>query len=214
MKRAVNVAAIALASLWAAPLIAQRPLGVSGSAGITVVELAREGTLSRRWSGSMMGARGAVTLHRFTLDASYAQGAVTPGVGTLGDGEDLVDGAVQLRVWVLPWLSVGGGPHLRAFVSPAGTSRWTRFEARARAEGEIINGIAFAHFEGWYALAVDANVLGGGSGAQGGEAGISIRLPRAPIALQLIYSADRATFTNGGSEFLEGVRFSLAFERF
>ena len=150
----------------------------------------------------------------FTLEGRYAQGSLTPETGTLGDGEDLVDGLILLRVQVREWLSVAGGPRLRAFVTPAGTSRWSRIEARARVEGEVIDGLAYAHFEGWYALAVDANVQGGGSGAQGGEAGLSVRLRNTPVALQLTYTADRATFSNGGSEFLEGVSLALRLARF
>lgn len=194
--------------------VAQAPVTISGSAEVTTAQLAREGTLSRSWTGAIMGARGGITFGRLTLEGQYAQGSLTPETGTLGDGEDLVDGVALLRVQIREWLSVGGGPRVRGFVTPAGTSRWTRFEGRVRAEGEVINGLAFAHFEGWYALAVDANVQGGGRGAKGGEAGISVRLPRTPVSVQLTYTADHATFSNGASEFLEGVGLSVQFGRF
>lgn len=192
-------------------LAAQLPVALTGGAEITTARLARSGTLERVWTGPVMGARGAATFRGFTLEALYAQGSLTPEAGTLGDGEDVVDGALLLRYHVRSWISVGGGTHLRAFVTPAGTSRWSRFEGRVRAEGEVVNGIAYAHFEGWYALGASTNVQGGGSGAQGGEAGLTVRLPRTPFALALAYTADRASFANGGAEFLEGVRFSVVF---
>jgi len=202
---------LATALLGAGSLAAQFPVSLSGGAEITTARLARTGALERVWTGPVMGARGSATFRRFTLEGLYGQGSLTPEAGTLGDGEDLVDGALQLRFQVRPWISVGGGPHLRAYVTPAGSSRWVRFEGRARAEGEIVNGIAFAHFEGWYAFGASTNVQGGGSGAQGGEAGLTVLLPRTPFALALAYTADRANFANGGSEFLEGVRFSVVF---
>lgn len=202
---------IAGSLLGGGSLAAQLPVTFSGGADLTTARLARAGALERVWTGPVMGARGAATFRRYTVEALYAQGSLNPEAGTLGEGEDLVDGALQFLVRVRPWISVGGGPHLRAFVTPAGTSHWSRFEGRVRAEGEIVNGVAFAHFEGWYALGVTTNVQGGGSGAQGGEAGLTVRLPRTPFALALAYAADRATFANGGSEFLEGVRFSVVF---
>lgn len=215
--RSGHAAAVALffmAFLPARESDAQSPVVLSGSAEVMTAQLAREGTLSRSWTGAIMGARGGISFSRFTLEGQYAQGSLTPETGTLGDGEDLVDGLILLRVQVREWLSVAGGPRLRAFVTPAGTSRWSRIEARARVEREVIDGLASAHFEGWYALAVDANVLGGGTGAQGGEAGLSVRLRNTPVALQLTYTADRATFSNGGSEFLEGVSLALRLGRF
>lgn len=211
---ACALVAITAAMVATPTLRAQGSLAVSGGAGITSARLSREGTLDRAWTGAIMGAGGTIRLNRFLLDAQYAQGTLTPEAGTLGDGEDVVDGALQLRFRVLPWLTVGAGPHIRAFITPAGTSRWTRFEGRVRAEGELINSIAFAHVEGWFAAAVDANVQGGGSGAKGGEAGVLVRLPRTPLALQLTYLADRAEFANGASEFLEGVRVTVLFDRY
>lgn len=211
-----SIPALCAAALLALPVAAegQAPVALSGGVEVVTTQLARDGTLDRQWTGSILGARGGVTLRRFSIEGRYAQGTLTPEIGTLGEGEDIVDGSVQLRVRVLPWLTVGAGPHLRAFITPAGSSRWTRIEASARGEGEVINGLVFAHFEGWYALAVDANVPGGGTGAQGGEAGLSLRHPRAPLALVLSYTADRAVFANGGSEFLEGVSLAVAFGRF
>lgn len=213
-REAAALALCSLAILIARESEAQAPVALTGSAQVTTAQLAREGALSRSWTGSIMGARAGITFNRFTLEGQYAQGSLTPETGTLGDGEDLVDGLILLRVRVREWLSVAGGPRLRAFVTPAGTSRWSRIEARARVEGEVIDGLAFAHFEGWYALAAEANVQGGGTGAQGGEAGLSIRLRNTPVAVQLTYIADRATFSNGGSEFLEGVSLALRFGRF
>jgi hypothetical protein len=40
-----------------------------------------------------------------------------------------------------------------------------------------------------------------------------VRIPRSPVALELTYLADRATFTSGGSEFVEGIRVALVLDR-
>jgi hypothetical protein len=47
----------------------------------------------------------------------------------------------------------------------------------------------------------------------GGEVGLLLRIPNTPTALQLMYTADRASFANGGSEFVEGVRIGLLLDR-
>jgi hypothetical protein len=73
----------------------------------------------------------------------------------------------------------------------------------------LIAGLAAAHVEGWLSVVATSNVQGGGSGARGAEAGVTMRIPRVPASVRLGYVADRAAFANGGSEFVEGIRVAL-----
>ena len=197
------------------PLRAQRsPVGLSASAEVTTTRLVRETAVNRTFGGPVLGASGAVTYGRYAIDGRYLQGKLAPEAGTLGDGEELADVSLQLRVTVRPWITVGGGPRLRAFITPAGTSHWSRLEARTRIEGEIIPGLVKARFEGWYALAVEANVQGGGTGAQGAEVGLALHIPRSPLALRLSYAADRASFASGSAELLESVGVAVVYRPF
>jgi hypothetical protein len=199
---------------------ASRPLGAQSgpllSAGLDAgtVRLAREGPARVVFSGSLLGVHGGIAFRRFGLDAHYAEGTLSAAVGSLSDDEQLADAEVLLRYQLKPWLSVGAGPHLRAFITPTGTAHWTRVDARARVEGEVIPGLARAHFGVWYALSVDASAQGGGTGAQGGEAGLTVRLPRTPFGIQLSYAADRASYVTGSAEFLERVGLSFVMGHF
>jgi len=161
----------------------------------------------------VFGASGRLQYRRFTLDAWYAQGTLAPDAATLGDDEDLAEGAFLLRVSVLPWLSVGAGPRLRAFITPAGTSHWTRVELHARVDRDVVAGFAQADLGLWYAPVATATAQGGGSGAVGGEAGLTLQAPRSPLAVRLSYSADHATFASGNAEFVESVRLAFVLRR-
>ena len=201
-------------ALTATPLAGQNPVGLSAGGELTTMRVARDLPAVRAYSGPVLGASGGLVYRRFEVEVRYAEGSLSPESGTSGGKEDFADGALQLRVRVLPWLAIGAGPHLRAFITPAGTARWTRVEAHGRAEGELIAGVARLQVEGWYAFSAETNVQGGGSGAMGGEAGLTVKLPRVPVSLRLTYIADRATFKGGGAEFVDGLRLGFVFDRF
>ena len=215
VRRATLVTALlVLGFVSSRPLVAQSAVVLSAGAEVLTMHVARDRPAARAYAGPVLGAFGGIGYRKFEVEGHYAEGSLSPESGTIGGNEDFADGALQLRVRVLPWLAIGAGPHLRAFITPAGTARWTRMEAHARAEGELIAGLAQLQVEGWYALSAETNVQGGGSGAMGGEAGVTVKLPRAPVSLRLTYTADRATFKSGGSEFVDGLRLGLVFDRF
>ena len=211
---APTLVSVVLALVATRPAAAQSGLLLSAGLDAGVANLAREGPSASAYSGPVLGAHGGITYHRLGLDAHYAQGNLSPDGGNLNADEQLADAALLLRFQVNPWLSLGGGPHLRAFITPSGTAHWTRLDAGARMEGEVIPGLARAHFVAWYALTVDANVQGGGTGAQGGEVGLTFRLPRTPFGIQLSYAADRASYVTGSAEFLERVGLSFVMGHF
>src|SRR5690606_31362490 len=114
-------------------------------------------------------------------------------------------GEARLAVRALSWLTVSAGPHLRAFVTPTGTERWTRIEGRIAARSEVVPGVVEAEAEVWNALSSEVNLPDGASGARGARVGLVIDLARSPLALRLFYRVDRAQLTNDRAQVLEGV---------
>ena len=182
-------------------------------ADATTLRVVRDVATSQLLEGSVLGAKASFSFRRVQLEGRYTEGSIVPS-GVLGaEDEKYVDALVVARVNVNSFLSLGAGPHLRAFVTPAGTARWSRMELHARTEGELINGLARVRIDAWFAASAESNVQGGGSGAMGGEAGLVLRIPNTPTALHVMYTADRATFANGGAEFVEGIRVGLVLDR-
>jgi hypothetical protein len=196
-----------------AALRAQEFAPIVLGADATTLRVVRDVATSQLLEGSVLGAKASFSFRRLQLEGRYTEGSLVPS-GLIGaEDEKYVDALVIARVNVNPYLSLGAGPHLRAFVTPAGTARWSRLELHARTEGELINGLARVRIDAWFAASANANVQTGGSGAMGGEAGLVLRIPNTPTALHLMYTADRATFANGGAEFVEGIRIGLVLDR-
>ncbi len=208
MRRTIGIAVLAISAL-ATPGAAQPLAGLSASLEVTPLRLSRSTSIDRVLSGPVFGAQGRIAFRLFELEGRYAEGSLSPAEGSTGLSEDLVEGIAVAWFRPRPWIAVGAGPQLRAFISASGTSHWTRFDLRTRLNADLIPGLAMAYVEGWLSMAATSNVQGGGSGAQGAEAGISARIPRLPMTARLGYVADRAAFASGGSEFIEGIRISL-----
>lgn len=204
-----SLAIAASAQVAAAQQVSPLALGVEASTARVVRDVATTQILG----GPVLGASVRGSWRRFELEGQYLEGSLTPEGAAGADGEDFVDARAVARVRVMPWLSLGAGPHLRAFITPSGTARWSRIELHARGEGELIAGLAQLRVDTWFAVSAESNVQDGGDGAMGGEVGLLLRIPRTPAALQLSYVADRAMFTNGGSEFVEGVRAGIVLDR-
>lgn len=182
-------------------------------ADATTLRVVREVATSQLLEGSVLGAKASYSFRGVQFEGRYTEGSLVPSGAIGSEDEKYVDARIVARVNVKSFLSLGAGPHLRAFVTPAGTARWSRLELHARTEGELINGLARVRVDAWFAASASANVQEGGKGAMGGEAGLLVRIPNTPTALHLMYTADRATFANGGSEFVEGVRIGLVLDR-
>lgn len=206
---------LAMVTLACAPALlgAQQFSPFTIGADYTNLNVTRDVATSQLLTGPALGVRATVAFRRFELEGRYAEASLAPDALSITGPEDYVDAHIIARVRILPGLSLGAGPHLRAFVTPSGTARWSRMEVHARLEGELIAGIAQLRVDTWYAASAESNVQDGGNGAVGGEAGMLIRLPRTPTSLYLGYAADRATFVNEGSEFVEGIRVALVLDR-
>lgn len=202
-----------VASIAARPALAQRAIDLSGGASVSSMDLSRVGTSTRWLSGPILGAEGRIGFKRVELRGRYLEGTLTPEAGTFGGPEDLADLRLLLGADVGAGVTVGVGPHLRAFISPAGTASWTRIEANVRVDRELVPRLARAEFELAYAVSVESNVQGGGTSATGANLGVVVAVPTWPVAIRVAYSADRATYASGSTEFLDGLEIGLRLRR-
>ena len=158
---------------------------------------------TEQFTGATFRGAGAVTLGRFQLTVSYLQGSLHPDGG--GPSRDLVEGTVLVGARALTWLTFEAGPHARAYTLPGsgGTQRWIFWEVRARAASAFVGSAVQGYAELWRAVAADANVPEPFDHAQGGEAGMIVRLARAPFEGRVGYRIDHAVL--GGGTRLETV---------
>src|SRR3989442_13991105 len=129
------------------------------------------------------------------LEVQYLQGTLHPDSGPAGN-RDLTEGRVFLGLAPVRWFAMSVGPPVRRYGTAAGTGRWVRWEARARAQAPIALPGLTGYIEGWRVISVSANVPGAFDRGQGGEAGIAARLPRGPgWWARLAYGGDRVALT-------------------
>jgi hypothetical protein len=214
MRRALLIAGGLGAMLVAAPRLRaqQAPFGVGAGVSASTVHVTRDGFVASELKGPLLGGAGRVRFGRMQLDVAYAEGELTPLVGT-GGTETLADASLVLSAAVGAGFSIGGGAHARAFIGTASTVRWMRTELHARYERELIPGLATADVALWQVLGADVNAQGGADGGRGAVAGLTIQLPNSPFALRAAYTADRMAYANGTSEFLDHVEVGLRFRR-
>jgi len=208
--RAVALAAALLAAARPASAQLLRHLGADGELSTVRLSSATPGG-GESLSGIVVGGGGRLSVGPVSLEASYAQGHLSADTGS-APARDLVDGAVFVAWRPLPWLALKAGPHLRAYVAPAGggTERWVLWEARVFVEAPILADLLTARIGGWSAVSSGVNTDFGAQGARGGEVGLALRPPRSPLVVRLSYAVDRAAMGGGaGTETLESVCLSV-----
>src|SRR5207249_3103498 len=102
-----------------------------------------------------------------------------PGGGPGGAG-DCPSAARTMRLRLVR-LTLGAGPHARAYTLTAGTERWLFWELRACAATAFVGSTVRGYAELWRVVAADVNVPESFDHAQGGEAGMILRLGRSPL---------------------------------
>src|SRR5882762_6753140 len=199
MRLALGVLA---AALTAGELGAQalRPMGSASL--VTARVRSQVPTGIDQFTGSAFLGQGALAMGRVELSVSYLQGTLNPHGGTAA-ARDLVEGTVRLGVRALDWLTLETGPHARAYTLTAGTERWLFWELRARASSVFIGSAVRGYAELWRVVAADVNVPESFDHGQGGEAGMIVRLARAPLEGRIGYRIDHAVL--GGGTRLETV---------
>ena len=180
-------------TILAAPVRAQLARSAAfGLDGASTRVTSTTGAGTARLSGVIIGGGGRIGLGMFSLEGGYRQGSLATDSGAAA-AQDLVEARLLLAVRPVSWLTVLAGPHARAFVAPGGTERWMLFETRVRAEGTVVSPAISTHVELWVGLGGSLNVGSGAPSARGGEAGITLHLPRSPVWARLAYAMDRAT---------------------
>jgi hypothetical protein len=96
-------------------------VGVLIAASVSSMELSRISTSTRALSGPILGAEGRIAFKRFEVRGRYLEGTLMPEAGAFGGPEDLADLRLLFGADVGAGITVGLGPHLRAFISPGGT---------------------------------------------------------------------------------------------
>src|SRR5256886_13553110 len=176
------VLAVAGLSVLASGLPAQqRPRGTAFADGAIV----RYGTKlggadAGSFGGPTFGLQAGVSLAKFTLSAQYLEGRLSARPGSTDTlARDLVEARLLLGVRPVPWLSLGLGPHIRAFVFDTTTVRWVMWQARARAQGALPSTRLETYVELWYALSTTVNLPPPAGPVRGGGAGVLLRPRRA-----------------------------------
>jgi len=193
-------------AVMAPELGAQAIRGTVGGSAASLRVRSRLPAGTEALSGAVFGGEASLAVGRVRLAASYRQGNVNPDGGTT-QSRTLVEGGATLGVRLLDWLTLGGGPRARTYVFIAGgTQRWLFWELRARAEGMFIGSSVSGYAELWRALSADVSVPETVDRAQGGEAGMVIRVSRR-IDARLAYRLDHAALhaVSGGGLRVETV---------
>jgi hypothetical protein len=170
---------------------------------------------SDRLSGVAFGAGGAVSVGPVVLAVRYVQGTLDSVSGGSGS-RDVVEGGAWLGVRPVSWLTLEAGPQARAYVLSGGgaTQRWVFWEGRVRAAAPFVGSAVLGYVELWRALGADVNVPEAFDHAQGGEAGMVVRLARAPLEARLAYRIDRAVLGGGSRrETVDGVVVTVGVRR-
>jgi len=207
------VFAVAGLTVLASGLTAQqRPRGTAFADGAIVrYETKFGGTEEGSFGGPTFGLQAGLSLAKFTLSAQYLEGRLNPRAGSPDTiSRDLVEARLLLGVRPVPWLSLGVGPHIRAFVFDTTTVRWVMWQARARAQGALPSTSLETYVELWYALSATVNLPAPVDHVQGGEAGVVLRPRRSKVWFQLGYRVDGSQLGSGSSsESVEAVSFAL-----
>ena len=205
--------AMFLGGALAAPASAQLARTVTADLGAASVRSLVSGTAgpAEALTGMAVGGGASLRLGPMVLGGTYLQGRLLPDTGAAA-ARDLIEAGLTLAVRPVSWLSVGGGALVRGYVQSSGTERWVLGVLRARAEGAILTPVIRTHVELWHAVSADVNVGAETGGAQGGEAGLTLRLPQAPIWGRLTYAIDRASLGDGSrAETLERIAIAVGF---
>jgi len=166
------------------PLAAQRLSLAGGASAARVQSLAPTGVMTE-YTGTVLGGTGQLAVGPVALELGYWQGSLTPA-------RDVVEARALVGVRVGGWLVLRGGPHVRSYVTRAGTERWVLWQVRVRTEQALVGPGVRVHAEGWRTVAGEVNAPQAFDRAQGGEVGLTLRPARGPFWVRLAYGLDDA----------------------
>jgi hypothetical protein len=194
----------AVVALLAGTLGAQT-LHPDASASLVTARVRSQGQAGTdQFTGAAFLGEGTLAIGRFRIGVSYLQGTLNPDGGSAAP-RDLVEGSVLLGVRPFTWLTLETGPHARAYTLTNVTERWLFWELRARAATAFVGSAVQGYAQLWRAVSADVNVPETFDHAQGGEAGIVLRLARAPLEARVGYRIDHAVLVGQTYQRLETV---------
>lgn len=171
------------------------------------LRLTRESETTATATGSAFGIEGRVGIQVLSLELRYRQGQLTNDSREID--QDFVEGEAFVVVQPARWVSLGLGPHVRAYVEPSGTERWLMWEGRLRLRTVLLPAVT-GYIEGWRVLGSDLNVAEALDSGYGLDGGLEIRLDRAPVGFRLRYRTEYAELANGTrQETVEQVALSI-----
>jgi hypothetical protein len=174
------------------------------------------GPTTQKLSGTAFGLQGQLIYSGLvTLDWGYWQGQIDPTGGTAAS-RDVVEGYAMLGGRPFGWLSLRAGPHAWTYISNAGTQRWFLWEARARAQGEVLPDVQ-SYIELSRVLSANVNVPQDFQSGMGGEGGLILLVrdaplipERFPVRIRLAYGIERVRMGGGGrTEVMDRLSLSL-----
>ena len=173
---------------------------------------------TQKLSGPVFGLQGQLIYSGFvTLDWGYWQGQIDPTTtGGQTASRDVVEGYAMFGGRPFGWLSLRAGPHAWTYISNAGTQRWFLWEARARAQGEVLPDVQ-SYIELSRVLSANVNVPQDFQSGMGGEGGLILRVrdaplipERFPVRIRLAYGIERVRMGGGNrTEVIDRLTLSL-----
>lgn len=193
MKRGLPILLLAVAGRWEAASAQSAALRV-GAGQVRADQVFSVGDTVAR-SGMALTVDGAFGLGPVTLAVRYLEGSLAsddPSADT-----DLVEGEVVLWVAPVRWAALGAGRHLRSYVEPGGTERWTMWDVRARGSAQLTEALT-AYGMLWTVLGSGLPVSGSLETGLGLEGGLRLTLGRLPFSAELRYRVDRLAVPEAG----------------
>jgi hypothetical protein len=150
-----------------------------------------DSTPSATASGFAVGAIGALTFRRATLEVHYFEGRVER-IGP-DSGYAFVTGGIGLAVRIVPWFSAHAASRARTYITTAaGDDQWLSWEIGGRVAVPLYRTHVRGDLSLWRALATSLNNRSTGTG-QGGAVGLTLEPFARPWWLRMAYDVDQAT---------------------
>ena len=175
------------------------------------LRLTRESGTTVTATGAAFGIEGRVRVQAVSLVLRYRQGQLTNDNALID--QDFVEGEAFIVAQPARWISLGVGPHVRAYAEPSGTERWLMWEGRLRLRAVLLPTVT-GYLEGWRVLGADLNVAEELDSGYGLDGGLEIRLSAAPVGFLLRYRTEHAELAGGARrETVEQIAFGISVGR-
>lgn len=157
-------------------------------------------------SGLLYGGEIRGSWWRLVGRGEYRQGLLDREAG--GGTERVIQARGSVGVRALSWLTVSGGPILWRIGTAAGVEEIVRWRVGVRGEGPLIEDIAIAFADLSGSVAGTRMKWEEPPGA-GGDVGLLLRVPGAPVWATVGYRLDREVFSGAARQTIETIYLSI-----